>query len=263
MSQRDPGLQEVLSAQFDYMIAGVYTSIPGVVVSVENMGENRITVKPAVNMVSKDMLEVLERPVSINVPFHQPQTKQGGLSVPIQAGDPVMLIFSMRGLDVWKTSNGYPTTPSDRRKFDPRDCIAIPGVFPFGQAPNRPDKHTLDHNPSDVVLVHNLGTGNEVEIRLKQGGGVVINAPGQKVEVNCETSEVNADKSVSYKTTDYTIKCVNYKLETGNYEVGVEAGGVNTSTGNFRMNGQFILNGINIESHRHQETGTITNGPQN
>jgi len=262
MSQREPGLQEVLNAQFDYLMGGIYTSIPGIVVSVSHLGENRIVVQPSLNMVTKDLMEVTERPVSINVPFHQPQTKQGGLSIPIQTGDPVFLIFSMRGLDSWKSGNGYPVTPTDRRKFDARDCMAIPGVFPFSQSPNRPDRHTLSHDPNDVVLVHNLGTGVEVEVRLKAGGGLQINAPGQTVEVNCENSQVVATKKVSYSAMDYEITCTNYKLTTGNYQVDVEAGGSNVSNGNFRMNGSFILNSIPMEGHRHQETGSITNGPQ-
>jgi hypothetical protein len=264
MAQREPSLQEVLESHFDYMTSNMFTAITGVVVSVENAGENRLNVQPSINMVSRDMLEITERSPILNVPMFQAQTKQGGLSIPIQAGDPVLLVFTMRGLDAWKQSNGYPTTPTDRRKFDNRDCIAIPGVFPFGQSPNRPSAHTLAHSPSDVVFVHNLGKGNEAEIRIKSGSGnIEINAPNSDVKVVCQNSTVNASKKVSYSAQDFEISCVNYKLTTGNYQVDVATGGTNVSTGVFRMNGQFILNNIGIHAHRHVETGSITNGPIN
>jgi hypothetical protein len=264
MAQREPSLQEVLESNFDYMTSNMYTAITGIIVSVEDAGENRVVVQPSINMVTRDMLEITERSPILNVPLVQHQSKEGGLSIPVKAGDPVFLIFSMRGLDAWKQGNGYPTTPTDRRKFDNRDCIAIPGVFPFGQSPNRPSAHTLAHSPDDVVLVHNLGKNNEAEFRIKAGTGKIeINAPNSDVEVVCKNSTVSAQNKVSYQAQDFEITCINYKLTTGNYQVDVDSGGSNVSTGVFRMNGQFLLNNIHIESHRHTETGSITNGPIN
>lgn len=264
MAQREPGLQEVLESHFDYMTSNMFTAITGIIISVEDAGQNRVNVQPSINMVSRDMLEITERSPILNVPLFQHQSKEGGLSIPVKAGDPVFLVFTMRGLDAWKQSNGYPTTPTDRRKFDTRDCIAYPGVFPFGQSPNRPSAHTLDHSPDDVVLVHNLGKSNEAEFRIKAGSGdIEINAPNSDVKVVCQNSTVEAAKKVSYQAQDFEITCVNYKLTTGNYQVDVDSGGSNVSTGTFRMNGQFILNNIGIHSHRHVETGSITNGPIN
>ena len=264
MSQRSPGLQEALRASFDYLTADMYTTIPGIVVSVTNQDENRVVVQPAINLVSHDMFEVSERPPVMDVPYITPQSIQGGLSFPVQAGDPVTLVFSMRGLDTWKAGNGYPTTPSDRRKFDIRDCVAVPGLFPFSENPNNPGKHVLAHDSRDVVLVHNLGSGQEAEVRIKFGSGdIEINAPQSNVKVVCQNASVDAEKKISYNATDYEITCVNYKLTAGNYAIDVDSDGTNVSTGVFRMNGQFILNNIAMQSHRHVETGSITNGPIN
>lgn len=271
MSQREPGLQEALVASFEYLTTNIYTSIPGVIVSVDNLEQMRITVQPSINMVSQDRLEITSRPVVIDVPVLLPCGKAGGLTFPVQAGEPVNLIFSMRGLDAWKQSNGYPTTPTDLRKFDMRDCIAVPGANPFSQSRNSPSQHRLAHDPNDVVLVHNMGQANEVEIRLKNGGGnVEINAPNSDVKVVCKNSSVNAEESVSFDTRNFKIDCVTYEMNVDDYEVNagayalnVDEAGTNVSTGNFRMNGSFDLNGIRIESHRHVETDSITLGPQN
>jgi hypothetical protein len=259
------------------MTADMYTTIPGIVMSVENAGEQRVNVQPTINMVSQDLLEVTERPAIINVPLAMPQSDLGGLSFPVQTGTPVLLQFTMRGLDVWKRGNGYPTTPSDRRKFDIRDCVAVPCVFPFGRSPNLPSNHTLAHDPRDVVLVMNLGEGNEAEIRIRSGSGdIEINAPQSNVKTVCKNATVDATEDVKITCQNFEVECTNYtvtadnmettagmyELTTGNYSLNVDNAGTNTSTGVFRFNGSFILNGVAHESHVHVETDSITLGPQ-
>lgn len=259
MTQRSVSMQEMITSSFDYQTSNIYTSIPAVVVSVVNMGEMLLNVKPTVNMRSDDGLMIQERPPILNVPLVMPVSKEGGLTFPVKAGDLVWLTFSMRGLDAWKASNGYPSTPLDMRKFDIRDCVAHPCVYPASQSPNSPSKRSLDHNPEDVVLVHNIGSGNEVEIRLKAGGGVEINAPGQEVTVKCEKAQVNADNEVVLNTPDTTL--------TGNLTVqgtmaieGNGGSGTNTINGNFNIVGSVLNhNGKNIGS-THTHTGVQAGG---
>ena len=66
MTQRTPNLQEAMISLVDYSTAGMYTSIPGIVVSVENAGEKRVNVKPSLNMRSEDGDIVEERSVILN-----------------------------------------------------------------------------------------------------------------------------------------------------------------------------------------------------
>ena len=256
MSQRQASLQEVLTSAFDYSTANVYTSIPGIVVSVVSMDTLTVNVQPTINIRSEDNMVIAERPPILNVPVQMPISQEGGLTFPLQAGSLVMLVFSMRGLDAWKSSNGYPTTPLDMRKFDIRDCVAIPCIYPAGQSPNDPGKRTLSHNTQDVVLVHNIGTGNEVEIRLKSGGGVEINAPGQEVKVVCNEAIVEASSQATLDTPE--------TLLTGNLTVmgtmaieGEGGSGTSRITGNFNVVGSVLThNGVRIGSdHVHTENG--------
>lgn len=264
MAQRTPSIQETLNSSFDYQTAALYTSIPGVVVSVVDMGQMLLNVKPTINMRSEDGIQIAERPPILNVPLVMPLSKEGGLTFPVKPGDLVWLTFSMRGLDAWKASNGYPTTPMDMRKFDIRDCVAHPCVYPGSQSPNNPSKRVLDHNPSDVVLVHNVGTGNEVEIRLKAGGGVEINAPGQEVVVNCDRSQVNADSEVVLSTPE-TVLTGNLTVQGTMSIDGNSGSGTNTIRGNFNIVGTTLNhNGKNIGStHTHTgvEFGGDNSGP--
>lgn len=261
MSQRTANLQEWVTDSFDYQTNGMYTSLPGIVVSVVDAGDMLVNVQPTVNLKTEDDFSVTQRPSILNVPLVMPLTKDGGLSFPVQAGDLVWLTFSMRGLDAWKSSNGYPTTPLDMRKFDIRDCVAQPCVYPSSESPNNPSKRSLEHNPLDVVLVHNIGSGNEVEIRLKASGGVEINAPGQEVKVVCNTALVEADTSVTLDTPE--------TLLTGNIVVqgtmtidGDSGGGTNTIRGNFNIVGNTLNhNDVDISStHRHSG---VESGPDN
>lgn len=265
MGNRTPSLQEVLVGSMDYQLAGVYTAIPGVVVGIKNLGQMRVDVQPSINLRDMDGQETSPRQVIENVPLQMPLTETGGLSFPIKKGCPILIVFSMRGLDVWKKGNGLPDMPSDMRKLSMRDAIAIPSIYPPNVSPNAPQRRSQAHSPDDVVLVHNIGTGNEVEIRLKPDGGVVINSP-KKVVVNSEDAEVNTqtcvvnaqDFSVNAENVDF--QCATYNISTGAYTMS--ATDLATSTGILSHNGSFVLNGTPVENHDHggvEQGGSRTN----
>lgn len=252
MGQRTPSIQELLVNNFDYQTANMYTAIPGIVVSVDNLQEQRISVQPAINMRSADGIDVTERPPILNVPLHMPVTKEGGLTYPITKGTSVFLIFSMRGLQMWKRGNGRPESPSDVRRFDVRDCIAIPGIYPFGQARNQ--NRSLPHSVDDVVLVHNIGTGNEVEIRLKPNGEVIVNSP-TKVTVNCQDAEINADSTTTINTEQLSVNG-NASFQSGNFvvqasSIAMTATDSASMSATFSMDGDIILNGRSVDNHDH------------
>lgn len=234
-------LQKAMTSAFGYQMSDIYTAIPGIVVTVRDNFQNLyIDVQPSVNNLDEDGT-ITERPVIMNVPVQMPSSSTSAVIVPINVGDPVFLIFSMRGLDTWKRGNGRPTTPSDLRKFDKRDCIAIPGVMPIGNSTNDPAKHVWTHNPKDLTIVHNLGSGAEVEVRLKTDGSIAINTTN-KVEIQCDQVIVNANTSIE-------VNCPTISFN-GNV----------THIGNYDMAGTFTLNGINMNTHKHPPG---TSGPAN
>ena len=259
---RKLGLQEILGNSFSYEMSNIYTSMPAVVVGVDN-SSMRVDVQPAVNMRNEDGTEDIPRPNILNVPLQIPISDLGGVSFPISAGCPVLLVWSMRGLDKWKRGNGLPESPTDLRRFDIRDCIALPSVYPQGMSKNSPQSRTNDHSPNDVVLVHNLGSGSEVEVRLKPDGNVEINSPN-KVIVNCTDAEVNASSSMNIETSDMTINSSSFTVNTGTY--AISATGTATQTGTFSHNGQMNvtgdinLNGKSVDEHSH---GGVQSGGSN
>ena len=190
MSQ-ESSLQKTLTNSFWKGMEDVFTAIPAVVVRIRDGFQNlSIDVQPAINIKKEDGT-VTQRPVILNVPVQMPCNREGGMTHNLSVGDPVFLMFSMVGIDLWKRGNGMPTTSSDFRKFDKKDCVAIPSPFPFSESVNRPDKHMWAHDPTDVVLFHSLGTSEETEVRLHRGGGVTINT-NQHVNINANSVAVVA-----------------------------------------------------------------------
>ena len=65
---------------------------------------------------------------------------------------------------------------------------------------------------------------------------------------------------MTINTKAYQINCTSYNVSSTSYSVGttdysMNAIGSALSTGNYNMNGSFILNGIAMESHGHIEQG--------
>lgn len=294
------GLSEFVQDGIEYFSRQMYTAIPGVVVTVrQSLHQMTVDVQPMVSFMTEDG-EAVDRPVVLNVPIHFPTSKKSGMTFPVEPGDPVMLIYSMRNMDTWKRQDGTQSAiPTDNRKFDKKDCIAIPGVFPFSQSPNDPGKHTHSHDTKDTVMYSNLGDSNEVEVRLKPDGNLIINAPTKvtvntkDAEVNVEnstivntnTATVNADTSVDVNTNMVTVNSPN-SLFTGNVtitglltwlngmmgfggtfgsskingNITLETGDLEVQNGDVAFaNGALTHNGVNVGS-THRHDGVVSGG---
>ena len=82
MANRTPSLQEVMGAHFDYQSGGMHTALPGIVVSVGNLAEQRIDVQPTLNMRDYSGETIEERPPILNVPFTYACNKRRGINIP-------------------------------------------------------------------------------------------------------------------------------------------------------------------------------------
>ena len=107
------------------VVNSMHTCLPGIVVSFD-YSSNKAVIQPALN--KNFTTGVLAMPILENVPVVFPNN----ITFPIQQGDYVILIFSERSLDLWLSVGGQ-VTPSDPRKFDLSDAIAIPGLRPFNE----------------------------------------------------------------------------------------------------------------------------------
>lgn len=249
---------EVVNDFIDYKMQDRYTAIPAVILTVLGNGNQMtVNVQPLVSISNRDGT-VTDQATVLNVPLQQPASSKGGMIFPVNVGDNVMLIYSMRGIDTWKYGQGAPAPASDYRMFSKMDCIAIPCIFPVAKSITPASKHTAGYELGDVAIYNAMG-GSQVEVILKQNGNVIVNSPG-KVTVNCVDSEVNASSSVKYNTQDFSVDCSSYTINSSSFVVStgtysVAATSTATTTGSFAMNGSYILNGIAMENHGHTGNG--------
>lgn len=201
----DMTFESAVKALFDYQMRNVFTAIPAKIMQVEDAEEQRVAVKPLINNVFPDWDDSVEFPIILSVQVMFPSSSTSAFTFKINAGDTVLLVFAQSCIDVFKSGDGTTQPPSDYRRFDKRDAVAIPGLFPFGMAVNQQSKRTLTHSTDDVVVAHNLGTAEECEIRLKPTGKVEIN--GSQIDISSST------------------KIDGNLINTGNVTVGVGATG--------------------------------------
>lgn len=242
-------LQETLQNAIEHQLDGINTAIPAIVVRAD-LENSLVDVQPVINFKAYDG-STTERPVILGVPLQYPASKTSAFTFPVQTGDTVLLVFSQRGLDVWKRGTGYPTTPSDFRTFDIKDAIAIPGVMPNGMSINSPSKHVLPHSIRDAVIAHNLGSGNEVEVRLGADGRVEISTSNKPTIINCSDATINAE-TINLNATSMVVDVANTTW----------IGAINHS-GNYTMTGGVAtFNGVVFNTHVHSgvQTGSGNSG---
>lgn len=192
----DMTMESAMIAFFEHQMRKVYTAIPAVIIAVRSDEKQSVDVKPLINQVFADLEDDTEHPIILHVPLIYPSSSTSAVTFPVHPGDTVMLVFSQVSTDVFKSGDGTIQPPSDYRRFNIRDAVAIPGLFPFGSAINQMSKHTLPHSTDDLAVFHNLGTSAECELRMKQTGKVEITSPLQ-VEVNAPVVNVTATTSAT------------------------------------------------------------------
>lgn len=255
MSELSALLQELQNAAVDNKSEQLHTAIPCIVVAVrDSLNGAMVDIQPTVNQRFKDNT-TKERPVILGVPVAFPVSSTAGLTFPIKVGTTGIAVFSMRNLDAWKNSSGRPTTPLNFAKFDKGDAMFIPGIQPPGVNVNNPSKRTWTHSTEDTVLVNNIGTGQECEVRLKASGDIVINT-NQNVEVNCNNATITAQ-------ADVDVICQNFTVDAaGSFDITAATGTINipttswtgaiNHTGNYTMTGGVAtFNGIIFNTHDH------------
>lgn len=240
-------LSDYVQTQFQINMAEVYTALPCIVTNVVgSFDTQRVDVQPSINTLYKDG-SVDEHTQILGVPVLLPGSANSLVSFPINVGDTVMCIFSQRSMDNFKIGNGQPTVPNDYRKFSDQDAVAIPGLVPFSKSVNRPGIRKYPHNPkTDMVLAHNIASGTEVMIQMKQNGDLIINTE-QQVTVNCKVVEVNATESYTINTPTLNINATTTNW-TGNI----------IHSGNYTQTGTSTFNGIVFATHKH--TGVTPGG---
>jgi hypothetical protein len=133
MSTTKPTIADVIRRAVDAGLARVHTSLPGVVTAYDRETQ-KASVRPAVRTFYRDedgALQAERLPIIPSVPVQWPAGSSGSLTIDLEIGDPVTIVFSERSTDEWRAVGGDDVTPQDVRRFSLGDCVAIPGAYPF------------------------------------------------------------------------------------------------------------------------------------
>lgn len=249
---------DIIRTQFKIDMADIHTAMPCKVVQVYQENEQqKIDVVPSTNNLLKDGTGEPGMQI-LGVPVIFPGSMATLISFPINEGDTVLCVFSQRSMDNFKVGSGEPTTANDYRKFSDQDAIAIPGLFPFGKSLNNPQIRKFPHSSNrDLCIAHNIASGTEVNIILKQSGDMIVNT-GQNISVNCANATINATQSIELNTPSMRVNSANTTW-VGN----INLSGNIIHTGNYTMTGQARFNGVLFDTHFHSGVtpGPSTTGP--
>ena len=105
----------------------LYTCMPGIVESYD-AETRRAVVKGALKVVTTNKEEI-EREAIHNVQVMFPSGGGFTMTFPLERGDPVLLLYSQRGLTNWKKTLGV-AAPDTIGFFSEKDAFAIPGFGP-------------------------------------------------------------------------------------------------------------------------------------
>lgn len=233
--------------QMEGFAQSVRVALPAIILKFD-AAKQRAEVRPAIKMKDVSYTGEVTYPDMakiFNVPVVMPYAQGAGLllTVPIQAGDACLLVFSDKYLDEFNKTGTYarPGASQDDAETIPRshsitDAIAIPGYF---HAPAAVPAYSTDHiEVRDKARKMYLSLGPDgwtmtdgKAILAMKDGDITINAPG-KLTIN--TGQHTDITSQNFKLTDNmqlnsgTFIDKNSRDSTGHKHSGVETGGGNT-----------------------------------
>ena len=153
-------LMDTIEAMTDAKAAAMNTALPGEVVSYDS-STGKAEVRPLVRLKYADGT-ILTPPIITNVPILMPRTAGASLTLPIAAGDPVLIVFAQWSIDNWASEGGL-VDSGDARHHSMSDAFAIPGAFSFKDGPT---------GETGTVL-----KGGNAKVRIKDDK-VAIGKPG-------------------------------------------------------------------------------------
>ncbi|MGH8709744.1 MAG: Gp138 family membrane-puncturing spike protein [Burkholderiales bacterium] len=178
---------EALRQGHDGRQAQVQTSMPAIVQAV-NFESYSISAQPAIQspITDKDGKKTYQNiPLLGDVPIVCPRGGGFALTLPIQQGDNMLVVFGSRCIDNWYQSGGT-GPPAEDRMHDLSDGLAIPGpTTPASPIPNISQTRVELRDQAGTTLIAIDREGN---IEIKALAKVMLSAP--EFEVTADTIKI-------------------------------------------------------------------------
>jgi hypothetical protein len=173
-----PSLAEVIRNAIDTRLGNLQVALPGRVEKYDAATQTA-DVQPQLIRVIKDAdgNEVQERyPKIPSVPVLFPRSGAFFVSLPIQVGDTVLLVFCDYSIDQWR-AKGRESVISDDRPHGLHAAVAIPGLFP--------DSGALSDAHADDLVIGKDDDGMQIrvtsddKVQVTYDGGQTLEIEGQ------------------------------------------------------------------------------------
>lgn len=128
-------LTTAIRTAIDGRLVDLHTALPGIVEAVHG-SDQEVDVRCAVRRVvrdSEDRETFTEIPLLVRVPLWTPRVSGLSITLPVQAGDEVLVVFLERDASAW-IETGAVSNPHTRRRHHLSDAVALPGLV---SSPNR------------------------------------------------------------------------------------------------------------------------------
>ncbi len=166
VEQNQYTLRDAILSAITSRVSCLRTACPGIIQSYDGSLQKASV---AVSFYSRDSSGALVDPLVISsVPVFVLSGGGAALTMPIQAGDPCLILFSERSLDAWKFSGGQLVPPSGENQagfstHNMCDAMALVGIAPFDTAiPSTPNAVSLEYGASKLALTQStvaIGSG--------------------------------------------------------------------------------------------------------
>lgn len=212
-----------------YIRDNVATNLPGRVVSVRDFGTLQmvdVTIDIARLYTDGEVISNASQ-VIYGVPVVFPCSgPRCGLTIPIEVGDTVLLIFGMRDMESWLLGDGTEEAiPTSSRHYDVTDAIAIPGLYTT-TTNMQPNTRNIELRFNDAKISI---TPEGVISLINSNGSVVMGDSSLDIEynstVNINGVEITTDGEITAaKVTAPSIVVGSKELLTHTHS-GVTTGG--------------------------------------
>lgn len=220
-------LYAVIEESIELNQSNMQTALPARVISFNG---HTVTCEIMLKTILADGQEI-EFPPLVDVIVQFPRAGGFCFTVPINVGDEGLVIFASRCIDGWYES-GKKSKPLDNRMHDLSDGIFIPGI---------------NSQPNRIPNFYHDGVSMQTD-----DGSTFIRLAKNKIFIQGDIEHTGNYQQVG------NLSIVGSYNQMGQWtQQGGEAKAMGTLSAE-----KIIGGGVDLETHRHVETGTITEKPQ-
>ena len=191
------GQGEIISDLMHKISNSMRVSMPGVVETYDYK-----TQKADIKIDMKELYRdgsTIDYPVLCGVPVVFPKCGGASITMPVDRGDPCLIVFLDRDSTAWLLG-GKNTKPNSTRSHHLSDAVVIMGLSPFNSKP-------AAENNTDMLISFDGSV-----VRLKPNGTIDIhtakevNIKSENLIINCENALIKSEKHVAIECKNVNIK---------------------------------------------------------